>query len=767
MNQVNERNGMKPVKCRPAVTRGGVLLMQGLMAGLTTALLAGFAPARADAAPGGFCPEPLAIPARPAVEAALEPDQTFISADEADLVEDGASTLVGNVEVARNRQQARADKVIYDQPRDTADLEGNVNYWDDTLYLNSETAFLDFNTEVSQFRRGDYLLIERRGRGAANSMTHAVDTRTEMEDARYTTCDPDAEFWRINARSVDLDHGEEWGSARHVVVRIKSIPVFYTPYISFPLSDARKSGFLVPSYGNTTRHGFEFSTPYYWNIRPEMDATLTPRFLTESGVMAMGEYRYLRESGDGIVNAEYLPSDSQRGGRHRNLFGLKLNQRFLAAGHLHIDYNRVSDRFYFEDFGNQLSVSSTRFLEQRADIGYSGSNWNALLRVQNYQTVDRSIARASRPYKRLPQVLFNYNAPRRYGALNYGLAGEAVYFDRGADRAARNNINGLRLNLKPYISYPLRTVATFLEPRLGLDYAQYSLSDSSTFKNSPGRVLPVFSLDGGVFLEREASLFSRPYLQTLEPRLYYLYVPEENQSDLPVFDTGVLSNSFSALFRDNRFTGADRLGDANQLTLAVSSSLINQESGRDLGRVSLGQTLYFRDRKVTLPGAAIRDSGSSALIAALNTRIFDGWNLGADIIWDPHTRKGTRRFTAEASYNPAPGKILNLAYRVRREGADIEQSDISVRWPLSHKWSAVGRWNYSVPEGRSLEMFAGLEYEDCCWGARAVARRFLTNLEGRYETGFFLQLELKGLAGLGGNTLDFLKRQISGYRSEY
>lgn len=750
----------RSVKCRPAAGFGGTLF--------TLWLLAGPAPvAAADGAPGLFCPQPLAVPARPAVEAALEPDQTYISAEEADLVEDGVSALFGNVDLLRNRQQARADRVIYDQPRDTADLEGDVRYWDDRLFLQSETAFLDFNSETGQFRRGDYLLIERRGRGAADSLTHTLDTRTEMEAARYTTCRPDAEFWRLNAQSVDLDHSEDWGRARHVVLRIKSVPVFYTPYLSFPLSDKRKSGFLAPGYGNTTRHGLEFSAPYYWNIAPAMDATLTPRFLSESGVMARGEYRYLRAAGSGIVKAEYLPADSQRGGRHRNLFGLKLNQRFLAAGNLYIDYNRVSDRFYFEDFGNQLSISSTRFLEQRADISYSGNHWNALLRVQNYQTVDRAIGRASRPYRRLPQLLFNYNSPRRYSALNYGLASEAVYFERGAEATAGASINGLRLKLRPYLSYPLRTVAAFLEPRLGLDYTQYRLTDSALFKGSPGRVLPVFSLDGGVFLERNARLFGGRYLQTLEPRFYYLYVPEQDQSGLPVFDTGLVTHSFSALFRDNRFTGADRLGDANRLTLAVSSHLIDQETGRDLGRISLGQMLYFRDRKVTLPGAAIAKARSSALIAAFNTRLVDHWQLGADIIWDPNTGNGTRRFTAEASYNPAPGKILNLAYRVRREGADIEQSDISLRWPLGKKWGVVGRWNYAVPEGRSLEMFAGLEYEDCCWGARAVARRFLANLDGRYETGLFLQLELKGLAGLGGNTLDFLKRQISGYRGEY
>jgi len=381
--------------------------------------------------------------------------------------------------------------------------------------------------------------------------------------------------------------------------------------------------------------------------------------------------------------------------------------------------------------------------------------------------LNRSIAVTSRPYKRLPQVLFNYGSPRKYGQLNYGLQSEAVYFERGDDAIFTDNVNGLRVNLQPYISYPVRTVATYLEPKLSLDYTQYSLEDSGSFTNDPSRVLPIFSMDSGIFLERETRLFNTGFLQTLEPRLFYLYVPNEDQSDLPVFDTGLLTTSFDSLFREDRFSGGDRQGDANQLTLAVSSHLINQETGQDLGYVSLGQIFYLSDRKVILPGGTVRDEDSSAFIAEFNTKVIKHWNIGGDIIWDPNIGNGTEKITAQATYNPAPGKILNLAYRVRRDSTDIEQSDISFRWPLHRKWSVVGRWNYAIPEGRSLETFGGIEYESCCWGVRVVARRFLTDIDGDFETGVFLQMELKGLAGIGKKTVNFLKQQIPGYQSEF
>ncbi len=716
---------------------------------------------------------PLNIPDRPHIDATLTEDDIFMKADEVDLIEDGYSTLMGRAEMARNRQQATADRIEYNASDDTANLVGNVSYWDEDLFLKSKDAFLQFDNGVGNLSTANYILKESRGRGTAETMVLDIGTRTDMEKTDYTTCDPDNQFWQFIASSLSLDHENNQGKARHAILRIKNIPVFYTPYISFPLSKARKSGFLTPAYGTTSRNGFEFRTPYYWNISPARDATLTPRFLTDSGVMAIGEYRYLHTRGQGEINIEYLPGDNARDGKHRNFIDLKLSQRFAGTGNIFATYSRVSDKFYFEDFGSQLSAASTSFLEQRLDFSYAGTNWNILARVQNFQTVDRSIPATSRPYKRLPQIVFNYHRPKKNNALNYGLKGEAVYFDRGDNIVisngiqTNNSVNGLRLDLKPYVSFPMTTKAAFIKPKLGFNYTQYSLEDNILFKSSPNRVLPIFSLDSGIFFERNTRLLKTDFMQTLEPRLYYLFIPNDKQDDLPVFDTGQYTFSFSSLFYENRFSGTDRMGDANQITLALTSRLINQTTGKNVGQISLGQKFFLRDRKVTLPGRAIRDEGSSAFVASAKTTLIDHWNISGNIQWNPNNTQHTERLTARAIYRPGAGKILNFSYRMIRDVGSIEQSDISLRWPFGRNWSVVGRWNYAIPQGRSLELFGGIEYEHCCWSFRAVARRFLTSINGEFDTGLFLQMELKGVASIGRKTVGFLKQQIPGYQNEF
>ena len=645
---------------------------------------------------GGYstliCPQSLNIPERPYVDTGLADNDIHISADKADLVEGGVSSLRGNAVISRDSQQITADGIDYDQSDDNAALRGNVKYWDETLFLKSETANLKLDNGSGVFNNANYILVDSRGKGNAEKLFVDIGKLTELEKVKYTTCTQEEKFWHLTADKISLNHEENWGKARNVLVKVKNIPIFYTPYMSFPLSKERKSGFLTPGYGATNRNGVEFRTPYYWNISPNMDATLTPRFITDAGVMAMGEYRYLFPHSNGEIDFEYLPSDSNREDKHRNLFHITHQQSFSDSAGFFFTYNRVSDKFYFEDFGSQLSKTSTRFLERRADVFYRAKNWNITTRIQDYQTVDRSIAVSSRPYKRLPQILFNYSSPRGYEQLNYGLNTNFVYFERGDDASFSDNVNGSRIKLRPYVNYPMHTLATYVEPKFSLDYTQYNLNGSATFDDNPSRVLPIFSLDSGIFLEKETELFGNNFTQTLEPRLFYLYIPNENQSDLPIFDTGLYDFSFDSLFRENRFSGDDRLGDANQVTLAVTSHLINQKNGKNYGNIRLGQIFYFRDRKTTLPNGTIRDEVSSPIVAEINTTIIKNWVLGGDIQWDPNIGDKTEKITARAIYNPMPGKVLNLAYRVRRDTTDIEQSDISFRWPFNQQWSAVGRW---------------------------------------------------------------------------
>ncbi len=723
----------------------------------------------------GWCPTTLPFPARPEVDRQLAVDETYIIADEAELEENGLSVLEGNVEVTRNLQQISADHITYDQAREFATLSNDVEYWDDAMYLKSESGEVDYLNETSSFRNAFYFILDRRARGRAENIFHDNSSQiTRLKRVTFTTCEPEDNFWKLSSSSVKLDHEEEWGSARNAVLRIKNVPVFYTPYISFPISDKRKSGFLTPSFGSTNRNGYEIQTPYYWNIAPEMDATLTPRVLTDSGLMIMGEYRYLLAQGRGEMNLEYLPSDSEHDNDDRSLFGFTHNQTFADRGSLFLTYNRASDSDYLQDFGSTINITSTQFLERRAEASYRGNWWQLTGRAQGYQTVDRTIPLTSRPYQRLPQVLFNAASPFKNRRINVAFNSQAAYFDRDDEGFPTEDVNGSRLDLYPSLSFPLYTPASFLVPKIGVRYTQYSLEDTGTqFKTSPSRVLPIASLDSGLFLERETQLFGKGLIHTLEPRAYYLYIPDENQTDLPVFDTGLYNFSFDSLFREDRFTSVDRVGDANQFTLALTSRLIQSRTGRELGYASLGQIYYLDEQDVVLPGMTPDDGDSSPLVAEIGTSIIDNLRLRGTIQWDPNDNK-TEKLVAAAQYQPADNKVINLSYRVNRPPqttsissvTDIEQTELSLHWPITQRWNVLGKWTYALPERKNVDIFAGVEYKSCCWAFRTVARRFLTDINGEYNTGIFFQLELKGLAGLGRGTETFLEENIPGFKSE-
>lgn len=729
-----------------------------------------------------LCPSGLGVPQRPVVEDKLELGDIHITADTVDLIEEGKSHLEGNVEMKKDEQQAKADIVDYYQPQEKVDLEGNVHYWDESLYLKSPTAQLDLDNGTGNFKNADYKLRSNWARGHADELFLDVGTLTQGTNIDFSTCEPQKSFWdlstniwKISAKSLTLNHETARGTARHAVLKIKDIPVFYTPYLSFPLDAQRKSGFLTPSYGSSSRNGLEFRTPYYWNIAPNMDATITPRYLADSGGMLMGEYRYLLKSGSGLLNVEYLPGDDQFQDKDRNYINFTHNQTIFGRGKLDLLYNRVSDTRYFEDFGGSLTATSKQYLERHANFSYNGSNskynWNTYINVQDFQIVNQDLAITSRPHKRLPRFRFKANSIAKNNAVNYHLKSEAVYFQRGNDPLL-NNVEGFRLDLFPSITYPMRSRSGYLKPKLGLRYTQYQLNKNLTFEKSPNRILPVFTLDSGLYFDKKGKVFDHTYSQTLEPRLFYLYIPKKDQSDLPVFDTSLydLSSSHATLFYQDRFSGPDRMGDANQITLSLTSRF-NIQGTPYRGHVTVGQAFFLADKEIVLPGRAIRREAYSPIVIEYNVTPFRHTLITGNYQWD-YENQLTRKFTVKAQYRPATDKIINLSYRVVRvptgiignANTTIEQTDVSFSWPIGNAWNAIGRWNYDLPRKKSIEMFAGVEYNSCCWAFRAVGRRFLTNINGDFQTGFFLQFELKGLAGVGQMTVDFLSEQIPGYQ---
>ena len=761
------------------------------------------------------CPVPLDIPARPEVDKDLQPGATLITEDSLESIEGGITRLQGNVEVTRDSQQVKADTVDMDQANSTLDVKGHANYWDDYIYVRSQEARVDLKEKTASMGDAEYRVLTNRGRGKASELHIIAHKVTEARGVEYSTCDPDGDkaslatnAWKLTAGEITLNHESGWGVGRNVVLRIKDIPVFYTPYMTFPLNNKRKSGFLTPEFGNSRRNGAELQLPYYWNIAPNMDATITPRIISDSGLMMMGEFRYLTKTSSGSINAEYLPSDNNYNDRDRSYISFEHKQILPYNGKLNIVFNNLSDKRYLEDFGPSLDVTSLSAVDRSVDLSFAGDNWLAYARVQDFQNVNRvnpaSVVPSAdirdtnyaypvllNPYKRLPQIGFDYASTRKNRAFNFSLNSEFVYFERNESKtlatgwgpiyypgsiATNNlipNLDGTRFDVNPSVSYPIRTLSSFIEPKVGIHYTTYNLSNAGRFNDSPDRFLPYASVDAGLFLERQVNLFNENVTQTLEPRLYYLYIPKENQDDIPVFDTGLYDDSFDSLFYENRYSGIDRINDANRVTLALTSRLLSN-SGRELGHLSIGQIYNLHRQQVTLPGQYFPDRDISPLVFELGTNLSENVSFQAGWQWQPNDNR-MQQVDLRLHYSPDSGRVLNVAYRKRRafagvirtDAIDIEQTDVSLRWPVTDDWSVVGRWIYGLNENKSLDIFGGIEYDSCCWDLRVVGRRFVSNVEGDVQTGIFLQFELKGLANYGRKTVDYLYQNIPGYTNEF
>ena len=718
------------------------------------------------------------VPARPDSMADTEADSDSIhlSAFSADVTDEGITKLTGNVVAEQGTRQLESDELSYTPDLEVFDARGNVRVWDDGMFVSGDSARADIEHEVTTVSgTATYVIREWHGHGSAARISAIADERLTAADATYTTCDPDGPDdpdWRITASHVEFDRAADVGVARHAWLELDGTPVFYVPWFSFPLSDRRKSGFLSPTFGVDRSNGIDVTSPYYFNLAPNYDATLSARAMSERGVQAQGEFRFLsRTYGTGRAAARYLPFDREFDD-DRAGFDIDHRHRWTSRWSTDARFEWVSDADFYEDFGANLAQASQTHLLRRMDANYLGDGWTTRVRFEDYLTADRTIPPAGRPYARIPQILFGTYGTERNRRVNVRTKAEVTYFEKEA------HTSGMRADLRPSLSYPIRTAGTFLVPRVTLDVTQYALHAAegvTLADDSPSRVLPILSLDGGMFLERPLVLQGRNLTHTLEPRLYYLHVPFERQSHLPDFDTSLSSFSFAQLFRENRYSGRDRIGDANQLTLALTSRLLDEGSD-EVARASIGQIRYFRDREVVLGEGEEPDTTRvSDLVAEIEVRPSRGWRLRTGVQYDSNADRTTKG-VVNVRYQPNRSSVVNAAYRFVRDADPsmyIEQADLSFAWPLGTHWRTVGRWNFALGEetDRTLEAFAGLEYESCCWGFRTVVRRFFrgdsADGEDRYSHGVFLQLELKGLTDAGGSAEAFLRRSIPGYENEF
>ena len=687
-----------------------------------------------------------------------------VQADYSEIFDKEITTFFGNVEMTRADQIIKADRTTYDSVSQTMDAQGNVYYRDDGLSVFSDTGLIRLDSDQARLRDALFILPAESGRGSADVFYRDSSDILRFKDVTYTTCRPGNQDWAIHASRFKINRASGKASAKHAWLEFKGIPFLYSPYLSFPIDDRRTSGFFSPIFGSTDENGLDFSLPYYWNIAPNYDATLRPRGLSKRGFLLAGDFRYLTESSKGEVSAEYLPYDSERK-EQRGQFGWENETNFFPGLRSVVDINYVSDDDYLDELGNSLSISDTRHVRSHADLSYNTRGVRFKTLFENYQTIDPDIRDVNKPYRRLPQITLDLDKLLKVGSVPLNLAwqNEFVFFHRS------DGLVGQRLNLKPSVSVPFNAAGAFVTPKLSLQHTQYWLQDNAAgTPDSISRTLPIFSLDSGLFLDRAFHLAGSPYVQTIEPHLFYLYIPFDDQDDIPNFDTGANDFNLSQLFRENRFSGGDRVQDANQVSLVVTSRLIDSETGLERLMLNIGQIFYFRDREVFLPGDNVETGNYSDVIAGVSGQLTNALSFSSLAQWSSDSGNLVRG-EAFLRYREQQKKIFNVGYRFREEdvfqGADAgSQSDVDFLWPIVDNWNLVGRWLYTFRDGLTLESFLGLENESCCWRFRILARRYVNNADSDPQTGIFVQLELKGLTGFGDKVERFIERNISGYR---
>ncbi len=686
-----------------------------------------------------------------------ETASTDASATTFHVNDDQVYELSGAVEIQRADQLLQAPRLRFSKTDQTYESPDGMSYQDRGFLLQADHAEGDLGADRSTLRGVDYFLLNRRGNGRAE-LAELSGEQAALQQVSYTTCDPTSNGWRFQAEHIDLDNKLGVGVAHNARLHLGSVPVFYLPYVSFPTDDRRRSGFLYPIIGTGSNTGLDIRQPYYLNLAPNYDATITPRSLGRRGFMIGGEFRYLGESYTGNVEAEWLPDDNIRQ-RDRGSFRYRHIGQLDSNWQVRADLYRVSDDRYFEDLGDSLTSISTTLLESSTGVYGRGKRWTASALLRDFQLVDPLIDNAATPFRQVPQLRFDALTPTGFRSLQAGLRSEVVGFDHTVLAA------GQRLDLYPYLRAPIERSWGFFRPELGYRYTRYALDrELANDDQSPSRGTPIASLDTGLLFERPARMFNRDLLQTLEPRLYYLRVPYRNQDDLPLFDTQELSFSYAQLFRSNRFTGADRQMDANQLAAAISTRFFNADTGEERASVTLGQIHYFDPQRVQLdPLSAPSVLDGSPYIADLQFNLTNRLSGGISTQWDGDNHQ-TQLSSVRGQYRFGQEGVANLAYRFRRTAVDpVEQIDATALIPVSERWRLVGRWNYSLTDRTSLEAFGGLQWESCCMAIRLLGRHYVRNREGDKNNALYVEIELKGLGRFGRTSEELLQRAILGY----
>lgn len=665
-----------------------------------------------------------------------------------------------------------ADKLTYLINEETAKGEGNVNFVNGNLTLYSQSIEAQLKSEQNRIYQAQYQFHGRGGRGNADLIYDNGQDVYQLNNSTYTACPPQDTTWSIESSTLYIDNEEGVGSAYNAILKIKEIPVFYLPYITYPLTDKRKTGLLFPKFKISGTNGFTVSQPLYLNITENMDATITPTYMQERGTLLAAEFRYLFDIGSGKIQTEYLSDDKIRE-EDRYLYHWEHNVTLTKNWHFSADYSKVSDDFYFSDIDTAYGSRSDNQLLQTAKLSYRESNWNSELEVRDFQI----LGGGNTPHKVMPKLAFNAYQPLNWRSLQFDFYSEISKFDHDESDV----YTGTRVHLEPKLSLPLYYNSLFINTELKymLSFYQQDIPETGKeewykdLEESTSRYIPSFKVHSGINFERDFEIFDSNYKQTLVPQIQYLYVPYQDQSSLGIYDTTTMQQDYYGLFRDNRFSGYDRIADANQITLGISSSFLNAQ-GQEKIRFALGQNYYFSQSKTQLPqNDLIADSASrSSLIGEFDIN-FDGeYFFHAGVEWDTDKNQLNRaNSTFEKRWLYNTYAQLNYRYIAIPEESDwylqadglVNQLGSKVNWSINSQWSSFASYYYDLEYSHSYESIVGLKYQSCCWALGFTYDKHmlpyygeLSDIKNDYETEHSVSItfELMGLGGTGFSSTD-------------
>lgn len=740
----------------------------------------------------------------------LNEDQmsAFLIADKIESDPDGKVTLTGSAEVRRLDTVVKGDHIDYQRNTGQVHVVGNGLLMRAASIVTGPSLTYNVKSKTGEIDQPHFWLGATGGSGKADEADILSHNDMRLKNVTYTGCACLDPAWYIESSKVDLHFQENEGVAHNGVLYFKGVPILASPYLTFPIRKERKSGLLLPTYGISSNAGVEYSQPYYFNLAPNYDATLTPRYMTKRGWQLGGQFRYLGPTYSGQISGTYLSKDRQTGD-DRWMYIVQHEQSFGGGFSAAFDVRHVSDDDYFRDFSTLgLSESTTDLLPSSATLSWNGSPyWSASLQTYTYQTLqDSTGSYMVPPYDKLPELhvvgahynwggfdvvsdnyVTKFRSPVYHDSAFYN--NDYYYNDDTTMQIGGNHImpDGTRLKSYTSVSYPITHAGWFLTPKVGIHLSQYNtdwydIPGTEHYPDTVNRAVPIMSLDTGMTFERNTTLFGNDSIQTLEPRIYYLRVPYRNQDDIPVYDTSLATFNFSQAFSENIFSGGwDRIANANQVTFGLTTRWLDADTGSERLSLSAAQRVYFEDQKVTLPGndVARTDNTSDYLIGA-KAALTDKLSVQFSGEFNPETNE-RNRITAGVRWEPKRLATINLGYRYERDPEEYlnpyayadpeyvdqsrEQAMISGQWPITTKWSIMGRYDYSIKDKRNTQSIFGVEYKgDCCWAARAVFQRYAVSSED-VNTAFFIQLELSGLGSLGTDPMSLLRDRIAGYQS--